>query len=138
MARSAAASAREKRLEEARARLPEPAKIKLRHGQDPATARSSTTDPDATIRKMADGGFRPAFNVPCATDTESQIIVGVEVVTARIDQGQLSPMVEQVCARRCALRRAANGDAGQRCRAGTRGVAKAAGRSGGQEFDLMR
>ena len=48
---------------------------------------------------MGDGGFRPAYNVQYGTDTESQIIVGVEVVTAGSDQGQMVPMVEQVSAR---------------------------------------
>lgn len=29
--------------------------------------------------KMADGGFRPAYNVQLATDTATQIITGVDV-----------------------------------------------------------
>ena len=58
-------------------------------------ARVSTTDPDARVMKMADGGFRPAHNVPFATDTESQVITGVDVVNTGSDQGQMSPMVEQ-------------------------------------------
>jgi hypothetical protein len=45
--------------------------------------------------KMADGGFRPAFNVQLATDTQSQIITGVEVTNSGGDQGKLAPMVEQ-------------------------------------------
>ena len=49
--------------------------------------------------KMGDGGFRPAYNVQYGTDAESQVIVGVEVVTAGSDQGQMSAMVEQVTAR---------------------------------------
>lgn len=50
--------------------------------------------------KMGDGGFRPAYNVQYGTDTESQIIVGVKVVSSGSDQGQMAPMVEQV-AQRC-------------------------------------
>ena len=46
--------------------------------------------------KMGDGGFRPAYNIQYGTDTESQIIVGVEVVASGSDQGQMVPMVEQV------------------------------------------
>jgi IS5 family transposase len=49
--------------------------------------------------KMGDGGFRPAYNVQYGTDTESQIIVGVEVVSSGSDQGQMVPMVEQVTER---------------------------------------
>ena len=58
--------------------------------------RASTTDPDAKIMKMGDGGFRPAFNVEFATDTASRIVVGVEVVNVGSDHGQLAPMVEQI------------------------------------------
>ena len=35
-------------------------------------ARVSTTDPDARVMKMGDGGFRPAFNLQFATDTASR------------------------------------------------------------------
>jgi len=46
--------------------------------------------------KMADGGYRPAYNAQFATDTERQVIVGVEAATAGSDMGQLMPMLEQV------------------------------------------
>src|SRR5437763_9212457 len=46
--------------------------------------------------KMADGGFRPAYNVHFGTDTASQIIVGIDVATCGSDQGQMAPMVEQI------------------------------------------
>lgn len=46
--------------------------------------------------KMGDGGFRPAYNVQFGTATGSQVIVGVEVVTAGSDAGQMAPMVEQI------------------------------------------
>jgi transposase len=58
-------------------------------------ARASTTDPEARVMKMADGGYRPAYNVQLATDTASQIITGVEVTNSGGDQGQMAPMVEQ-------------------------------------------
>jgi transposase len=63
---------------------------------DRKKARVSTTDPDARVMKMPDGGFRPAFNVQRSTDTASQLIVGVAVVNEGSDQGQLSPMLEQI------------------------------------------
>ena len=34
-----------------------------------ASNRVSTTDPESRVMKMADGGFRPAYNVQFATDT---------------------------------------------------------------------
>ena len=58
--------------------------------------RVSTTDPEARVMKMADGGFRPAFNVQFGTDTRSQIIVGVDVINSGSDQGQAVPLVEQL------------------------------------------
>jgi transposase len=59
-------------------------------------ARASTTDPQATVMKMADGGYRPAYNVQFSTACEGQVIVGVEVVTEGTDQGQLPPMWNQI------------------------------------------
>lgn len=59
-------------------------------------ARASTTDPEARNMKMADGGYRPAYNVQFATDVDSQVIVGVEVTNQGTDAGQLTPMVEQI------------------------------------------
>jgi hypothetical protein len=57
--------------------------------------RASTTDPDARIMKMPDGGFRPAYNVQMDVDTTAQLIVGMSVTNAGVDQGQMAPMVEQ-------------------------------------------
>jgi hypothetical protein len=46
--------------------------------------------------KMADGGYRPAYNVEFATDLDSLTIVGDDVVNAGTDSGQMEPMVEQI------------------------------------------
>jgi hypothetical protein len=46
-----------------------------------------------------DGGFRPAYNPQLASDTESLVIVGVDVATAGSDQGRMVPMLEQVTER---------------------------------------
>jgi transposase len=59
-------------------------------------ARASTTDPEARIMRMPDGGNRPAFNVQLAVDTESRAIVGVDVCNAGSDAGLAEPMREQV------------------------------------------
>ena len=42
-------------------------------------ARASTTDPEAKVMKMADGGFRPADTVQFAADTRSGAVAGVSV-----------------------------------------------------------
>ena len=46
--------------------------------------------------KMADGGFRPAFNGQFATDTAAQVIAGVDATNVGSDLGQLAPMTEQL------------------------------------------
>jgi len=48
------------------------------------------------VMKMADSGFRPAFNGQFATDTESLVIVGVDVSNSGRDAGKLPPMTEQI------------------------------------------
>ena len=62
--------------------------------------RVSTTDPEARVMKMPDGGFRPAYNGQVVSDPESQIILAVDVDTSGSDHGWLAPMLRQV-RRRC-------------------------------------
>jgi len=88
-----AARERSERIRQALAELPEVESKKKAGEKD--KARVSTTDPEARVMKMGDGGFRPAHNVQFATDTETQVITGVDVVNTGSDQGQMSPMVEQ-------------------------------------------
>ena len=59
-------------------------------------ARVSTTDPETRKMKMADGGFRPAYNVQFSTTTDTQVIVGVDVINSGNDGGQMAPMNEQI------------------------------------------
>ena len=85
------------RLEHALAELPDVAAIKNKSGAKDATPRVSTTDPDARVMKMPDGGFRPAFNIQLATTTDAaRAIVGVSVTNRGSDQGQATPMLEQI------------------------------------------
>src|SRR5207249_4236768 len=51
--------------------------------------RASTTDAEARVMKMADGGYRPAYNVQFGTDTATQLIGTVDVTTAGTDAAQL-------------------------------------------------
>jgi transposase len=92
-ARQRAAKERAERLQKALEQL---AEIEAKKQADEkAQARASTTDPEARVMKMADGGFRPAYNVQLATDTATQIITGVDVTNSGGDQGKMAPMVEQ-------------------------------------------
>src|SRR5918999_1502402 len=102
-AQARAAVDRLARVEEALAELPLVAAAKARtaskrKGATPKEARVSTTDPEARVMKMADGGYRPAYNVQFATDHDSDVIVGVAVTTSSAEQAELVPMLEQVTA----------------------------------------
>ena len=102
------AEEKQKRLEQAMEQLPE-----LKKKQEEAARmagqgkcgdkirnkelRVSTTDPEARVLKMPNGGFNPGVNVQLATDTESRAIVGVEVSNQGSDSSGLSaPMRQQV------------------------------------------
>jgi transposase len=93
-ARLRAALGRLQRAEQALDRLPEMGAKKKK--EDKEKARTSTTDAQATVMKMPDGGFRPAYNIQFCTDCDNQVVVGVEVVQTGSDQGQLRPMLAQV------------------------------------------
>jgi transposase len=61
----------------------------------PKEPRVSTTDHEARVMKMADGGFRPAFNAQLAVDTATMIITGVDLINSGSDMNQMLPMHEQ-------------------------------------------
>jgi transposase len=77
-----------------------------------AEPRVSTTDPDARVMKMADGGYRPAYNVQFASDMDSRALVGVAVTNVGDDHAAFVPMLEQVAQRTGAWPQAAVVDAG--------------------------
>lgn len=49
---------------------------------------ASTTDPEARIMRMADGGFRPAYNVQNMVEPESGLILAVDAISGG-DRGRL-------------------------------------------------
>jgi len=102
------AEEKQKRVERALEQLPE-----LKEKQEKAAQRAgqgkcgdkirskelrvSTTDPEARVMKMANGGFNPAVNLQLAADIESRAIVGLEVSNEGYDAAGLSaPMRAQV------------------------------------------
>ena len=106
-ARERAARERQERVEEALSYLPQAQAKKERQLQTKPTAkrskvtkaRVSTTDSQASVMKMPDGGFRPAYNVELATDSANGVIVGVAVTSEGTDAGQAAPMEEQLVRR---------------------------------------
>jgi len=69
------------------------------NGKPPKEPRVSTTDAEARVMKMADGGFRPAYNVQVASVAGEQIVVALEVRNSGSDRGLLRPMLERLRAR---------------------------------------
>src|SRR4029079_9561383 len=60
----------------------------------PSEPRVSTTDPQARVMKMPDGGFRPAYNCQIATVAGGQIVIATSAETTGSDRGLMRPMVE--------------------------------------------
>jgi transposase len=92
-AREQAARDRRERVRKALAKVRQLGREKPAEKEE---VRASTTDPEARVMKMADGGFRPAYNAQLATEVESQVVVGVEVSDAGSDMQQLVPMLDQL------------------------------------------
>ena len=69
------------------------------NGKKSKEPRASTTDADARIMKMADAGFRPAYNVQVVSAAGEQIVVAVAVGNNGSDRGLMRPMLEQLQAR---------------------------------------
>lgn len=93
-ARQRAAAERQAKVEQALEELQKIEAKKPASKRD--TARASTTDPECRFLKMPDGGFRPGFNVQYATDTKTQVIVGVDVTNVGSDKGEMGRMHEQL------------------------------------------
>src|SRR5580658_8274811 len=100
---------RQRRLQEALSELPRVAEVHARNEHNRARRaekagrklkasepRVSTTDPEARVMKMPDGGYRPAYNVQLATDVASRFIVGVDVTNEGADSAQLLPMLRKL------------------------------------------
>lgn len=64
--------------------------------EEEKNVRASPTDPESRKMKMANGGFSPAYNAQIATDTKTQVIVGMSVTNAGSDIGQMTKMHEQI------------------------------------------
>jgi len=98
-----AALERAERISRALANLEEVEKLRAKRERTNANQtkrqkepRASTTDPEARIMKMADGGFRPAYNVQFASLPENGIILDVTCETIGSDRGLAEPMAQRL------------------------------------------
>ena len=73
---------------------------KKKSPKEKAAVRASTTDPEARVMKMADGGFRPGLNVQLAVAGNPvggpRTIVGINVTPLGSDMSSITPMVQQI------------------------------------------
>ena len=105
-AKERAARERSERVQAAKAAL---AEIKRKrqeldhkggNGKKPKEPRASTTDPQARVMKMADAGFRPAYNVQVLSPAGETIVAGIKVENTGSDRGLMRPMVEDWATRK--------------------------------------
>jgi transposase len=66
------------------------------NGKKSKEPRASMTDADARIMKMADAGFRPAYNVQVVSAAGEQIVVAVAVSNNGSDRRLMRPMLEEL------------------------------------------
>lgn len=97
-AKQRAVEQRQQRVAQALEALEQIRDSRARNGKK-AEPRASTTDADARVMKMADGGFRPAYNMQIAVDVASRIIVGARATNSGGDMGQVEPTLEEIEAR---------------------------------------
>jgi transposase/vacuolar-type H+-ATPase subunit H len=100
-ARERAARERSERLKAAQAALGEIKQQRKQraekrdNGKKPKEPRASTSDAGARVMKMADGGFRPAYNVQVTSVAGEQIVADVEVSNNGSDRGLMRPALER-------------------------------------------
>jgi transposase len=94
--REARVAAALKKLAEIEAERERRSKTNKQQVEKQKEPRASTTDPDARVMKMADGGFRPAYNCQISTVAGGQIVVITDVKTVGSDRGLARPMLEEI------------------------------------------
>ena len=102
-AQERAAREREAKVNAALARLGELEEERKRRGRTnkkdvakQGEPRASTTDPQARVMKMADGGYRPAYNCQISTVAKGQIVVAAYAETNGSDRGLMRPMLDEL------------------------------------------
>lgn len=96
-ARQAAARDYQRRVEAA---IETVQKLQAQRSPSASPARASTTDAEARVMKMADGGFRPAYNVQAVTAGHEQggprTVIAVQVTNVGSDMNAVGPMLDRI------------------------------------------
>ena len=99
--RAARVAAAQKALSELEQQREQQARRRRKRNERKKEPRVSTTDPQARVMKMADGGFRPAYNCQLSTVGEGQIVVAIRTETTGSDRGLMRPMLDELERRYC-------------------------------------
>ena len=59
-------------------------------------SRVSTTDAEARVMRMADGGYRPAWNIQVTSDVGSGMVLAVSIDASGSDGGLMGPAAEAI------------------------------------------
>jgi hypothetical protein len=84
------------KLAEIEAQRERRAKTNKKQVEKQTEPRASTTDPQARVMKMADGGFRPAYNCQIVSAAGGEIVIDVQAETVGSDRGLARPMLERM------------------------------------------
>jgi transposase len=96
-AKRKAADDRAERIDRALAEMDEAERRKRsNNGKKKKEARTSTSDPSARVMKMADGGFRPAYNLHLVSETVAKVVIAVNVDNVGTDTHAMVPLAEQI------------------------------------------
>lgn len=96
---AARASAAQAKLRALQAEKEARAKTHPQEEAGKADPEVSTTDPQARLMAMPQGGYRPAYNLILAVDGEQSVVLGLRLTDRRNDAGLAEPMVEDLEAR---------------------------------------
>jgi len=77
-------------------RAQEAVKQRRRKPKKGKPTRGSTTDAQARVMAMADGGYRPAYNLQFKTDPKTGCVVGIEATNKASDSGQLGTAADEI------------------------------------------
>lgn len=95
--RAANERAARERVERVEKAMEELKKLQATKPKDEANdARASTTDPESRVMRMADGGYRPAYNMQFAVDADTRALLGVGVTNSGSDAGKITPMLADI------------------------------------------
>lgn len=91
-----AANARVARVCEALINLQQVEQTRRKSRKKTSPPRASSTDPEARIMRMSDGGYRPGYNCQLAVDTDSRFVVAARVSNSGGDMGQVDPTLDEI------------------------------------------